>query len=90
MRVVVVLLAAAGFGAFWLFNTEALILLTADCVMGGCGVPPIWFAIAVAAMALAAFWSWRRRPAPAKSRAKRAKAAPKKPAKSKAKAQTAS
>ncbi len=87
MRVLVLLLAAAGFGAFWLFNTEALILLGADCVMGACGVPPVFLAIAAATLALAAAWSWRR-PPPAKPRGKRA-ARPKKPAKPKPKPQPA-
>ena len=66
MRIGLAILVALVFGAMLLFDTAALVLLTADCVSGGCGVDPVWIAAGsaglVAAVALSSWWS-RRRPA---------------------------
>jgi hypothetical protein len=53
MRILVALLVVAAFGAMLLFDTAALLRLTAACVAGGCGVSPLWIAIGAAAIAAA-------------------------------------
>jgi hypothetical protein len=54
MRVPLVLAAIVVFGAIWIVDTEALLRLTVYCVGGGCGVRPMWIAIAAAGIAVAA------------------------------------
>ena len=73
MRVLFALITVAVFGAVWLFDTAALIQLSVYCVSGGCGVPPVWFAIAAGALALVWFVSRWRRPAAGGTRRRPAK-----------------
>lgn len=73
LRVLLALITVTVFGAVWLFDTAALIQLAVYCVSGGCGVPPVWFAIAAGALALLWFVSRRRRPAAGETRRRSAK-----------------
>ena len=60
----IALAAATGlvFAALWLFDTQALIRLTAACVTGECGVHPAWFAGAAALLAAGTVVFGRRPP----------------------------
>jgi hypothetical protein len=60
MRILVALVVVLVFGALMLFDTAALIRLTAYCVTGNCGVRPTWIAAALGAIALAVAWSYWR------------------------------
>ena len=79
MRVLVALAAATVFGTMWVLDTTALVRLALYCLTGGCGMPPVWIALAggvlVLALVLALRWP-RASPKSAKSakpRASRAK-----------------
>lgn len=74
MRIGLAILVALVFGAMLLFDTAALVLLTIDCVSGGCGVRPVWIGAGAAGLvAVVALSSWygRRRPARKKAGGKR-------------------
>jgi hypothetical protein len=60
MRILVALVVVVVFGAMFVFDTTALMRLTAFCVTGGCGVRPLWLAIGAGGIALAAFLALRR------------------------------
>ena len=72
MRLAILLFSAAVvFVAMLLFDTAALLRLTAYCVSGGCGVRPLWIAIgAGVAIAVAVLLSFRKRGSRVKSRKK--------------------
>jgi hypothetical protein len=59
-RYLVVLVVVIVFAALMLFDTTALVRLAVFCATGGCGVRPIWIALAIGGIALAALLSsWR-------------------------------
>ena len=60
MRILIVLAVVVVFGAMFVFDTAALVRLTVFCVTGGCGVHPMWLAIAGGAIALALLLTLRR------------------------------
>jgi hypothetical protein len=60
MRILVAVAVVVVFSALMIFDTAALLRLTAVCITGGCGVPVTWIAIGAAAIALAVFVSRRR------------------------------
>lgn len=72
MRLAILLFSAATvFVAMLLFDTAALLRLTAYCVSGGCGVHPLWIAIGGGvAIAVAVLLSFRKRKKHVKSRKK--------------------
>ena len=60
MRILVALAAAAVFGTLWVLDTTALVRLALYCLTGGCGVPPVWIALAGGMLALALVLALRR------------------------------
>jgi hypothetical protein len=60
MRILLALVVVVVFAALMVFDTTALVRLTAVCVTGGCGVPVPWIAIAGGVLAAAALFSLRR------------------------------
>jgi len=61
MRILITLAAVIVFVALFVIDTTALLRLTAYCVSGGCGVPPIWIAIGAAGLVLCSTLVLRRR-----------------------------
>ena len=72
MRVLVALAAAAVFGTLWVLDTTALVRLALYCLTGGCGVPPVWIALAGGVLVLALVLALRRARASPKSAKPRA------------------
>jgi hypothetical protein len=60
MRILLALAVVVVFAALMVFDTAALVRLTAACATGGCGVPVLWIASGAGALALAAVFSLRR------------------------------
>jgi hypothetical protein len=60
MRILLALAVVAVFAALFVLDTTALVRLTVTCVVGGCGVPMVWFVIGGSVLALAAVLSYRR------------------------------
>jgi hypothetical protein len=59
MRILVALAVVIVFVAMWMFDTAALLRLTAICFTGGCGVPPVWIALGAGSLAVVIFVSCR-------------------------------
>ena len=83
MRILVALAVVVVFAAMFVFDTAALVRLTAICVTGGCGVPPMLFAVGGGGIALAALLSLRRPVANVKT-ARVTKTRPSRPSRAKA------
>jgi hypothetical protein len=60
MRILLALAVVVVFAALMVFDTAALVRLTAVCATGGCGVPVLWIAGGAGVLALAAVFSLRR------------------------------
>lgn len=60
MRILLVLAVVVVFAALLIFDTAALLRLTAMCLTGGCGIPAIWIALAGGVLVLAVLFSLRR------------------------------
>jgi hypothetical protein len=76
MRILVALAVVVVFAAMLVFDTAALVRLTAYCITGGCGVAPVWIGIVAGGIAVAAFLTLRRPGASVKATTPRKKASP--------------
>lgn len=84
MKILLVLAVVLTGAALWLFDTAALVRLTAYCVSGNCGVHPLWFAGGCGALVLGAIVFGRPQGAAATkkpARSARAKTGARKPPK---------
>jgi hypothetical protein len=59
MRILLALAVIVVFAALLIFDTTALVRLTAVCATGGCGVPVVWIEIGGGVLVVAALLSFR-------------------------------
>jgi hypothetical protein len=60
VRVMIGLAVVAVFGALFVFDTTALLRLAGSCIVGECGVGPLWISIGAGCLALIWMFSLRR------------------------------